>query len=385
MSSEKKCLVIMTTVPATLKFHEGFIQHAHESGYDVHCITSMVSSGVEVSDMNYMTLHRVDMTREISGYKDLVSLLKITQKIICLKPDVLHVSTPKAALLGLIAGRICRTEKLVYTLRGVRYLGSAGVKRKILELAEKFTCSLAHVVISTSIFSRNEVIGNSVCNSSRIKVFGQGTGNGVDAVRLFNPELYDTERSKIKFIPKDDINSKVVLYVGRVVREKGINELVEAWSRISAEHAPVILILAGEVESHDKPSFKTLETIRSDSSIIQLGRIPHKEIPELLTICDLLVLPSYREGFGIAPLEANAMMKPVVVTRIDGLQEAVLDGETGLHVDVRSSEQLAEAVNKLLRDSELRLHLGSNGRDRVLSDFAPIEIWNSYLRVYSTT
>lgn len=203
----------------------------------------------------------------------------------------------------------------------------------------------------------------------------------MDVEGRFNPaRLSHGVREKIRNFYKIPESALVIGYVGRIVRDKGITELAAVWQQLRRRHPDLYLFLIGPEEPHDPIPRKTKEVLEADARVIFTGSM--REPEELYTAMDILVLPTYREGFPIVPLEAAAMQLPVVATWVDGCREAVINGITGLLVPPKDTEKLAAALEVLIKDPDLRKLMGMAGRERVLREFKPENIWKSLYGKY---
>jgi glycosyltransferase involved in cell wall biosynthesis len=210
---------------------------------------------------------------------------------------------------------------------------------------------------------------------------GKGTANGIDCTKAFNleamnPEAKNKTRQQYGIQPFD----YVVGYVGRIVYEKGIEELAEAWALLKMQYPNLYLMIVGEQEPQDSVSSDVMEMLFKDDHVVFTGH--QKNVAEYYIAMDLHVLPSHREGLGLTPLEAGAMEIPSVVTNIDGLKETVINEKTGIKVPVKDPVKLAEAIDSLLKDPEKARRFGQTAREMVQKKFRPEIIWNELLQHY---
>ena len=225
-----------------------------------------------------------------------------------------------------------------------------------------------------------------LCRAEKIKVLLNGTINGIDAETIFNPDRFDANvRYDVRKAYNIPAEALVVGFAGRIVRDKGIIELAQAWKVLSKEFSNAHLVIIGPFEPQDPVPLEIEQQLRSDERVHLTGWIEPEQIPEYFLAMDLLALPTYREGFGNVLLEASAMRLPIVVSRVPGCIDAVIDGKTGMLVPSHDATALAEALSIYLRDSALRNRHGLAGRDRVLRDFRPEDmsraIYLEYVRL----
>jgi glycosyltransferase involved in cell wall biosynthesis len=379
--NHQKTLVHVTTIPETLVFLQGQISFMKERGFAVHVVSSPGPMLEKVGHREGVPVHGVSMERRISPLADVRSICSLFFLFRKLRPTLLHAHTPKGGLLGVLAGRMTGAKSVVYTLHGLRYATAKGWRRKLLQSAEAMTCGLADRVFAVSLANQRQAVADGICPEGRIRLLARGSCNGVDSLGRFNPEklkpsLRAETRRKFR-IP----DSGVVLgYVGRIVRDKGITELWEAWCSLKDQNPEIYLLIVGPIEEQDPLPCSVMARLTADERVRMVGWADDP-VP-FYAAMDVFVLPTYREGFPISPLEAAAMELPVIASRVDGCVEAVADGMTGLLVPPRDSKALAEALQRLILKPELRERMGRAGRQRVLSDFRPEVIWEELYQSY---
>jgi glycosyltransferase involved in cell wall biosynthesis len=270
----------------------------------------------------------------------------------------------------------------VYHIHGLPLMTATGLKRRLLQATERVACALAHQVLCVSQSVRDVAIAERLCPPSKIKVLLHGSVNGVDAVGRFNPRSLPVDaRHEVRVrygIPPD---ARVAGFVGRVVRDKGLTELAQAWQGLRAAYADLHLLIVGPFEPQDPLPVDVETLLRSDPRIHLAGECV--DMPPLYAAMDLLVLPTYREGLGIVALEAAAMELPVVATRIPGCVDAVNDEVTATLVPVRDAVALGDAVRRYLDDANLRRRHGQAGRQLVLRNFAQPALWEALHQEYT--
>jgi glycosyltransferase involved in cell wall biosynthesis len=378
-------LIHVTTVPFTFIFFYGQIGYMLHRGLEVQGVSSSTNGDLKaVAARENIPMHAIDMTRRINPLADLGALTRLYRLFRKLKPTIVHAHTPKGGLLGVLAARLARVPVVIYGMHGLPFVTAQGLKRKLLCWTEAISCRVAHRVIAVSFSMRQRALAEGFCREDKIRVLGLGSANGVDAEGRFNPEKLRPgvreETRKIYHIPE---GSPVLGFVGRIVKDKGIIELAEAWNLLRTEFPSLYLILVGGVESQDPVPAPILEQLKADPRVRFCGHVSDP-IP-LYAIMDILTLPTYREGFPVSVLEAAAMGLPVVATRVDGCTEAVVDGATGVLVPPRNAMELALAIARLMVNPELRRRLGEAGRQRVLREFRPEiicqELYKNYLEL----
>jgi glycosyltransferase involved in cell wall biosynthesis len=303
------------------------------------------------------------MRREIAPLADLVSLLRLWWVLWRLRPDVAEFSTPKAGLLGGLASWLAGVPARVYMLRGLKLETSKGIKRAILLAAERASSRFAQVVLCNSESMRSEAVALGVAPSAKMQLLGSGSSNGVDVER-FSPGPSDV-RSRLN-IPDE---APVVGFVGRLTRDKGIPELVEAFDTILKDAPEARLLLVGWFDaSEDALGAGVRARIESHPRIHCTGFVV--DTAPYYRAMDLMVLPSWREGFPNVVLEAAATGLPVITTECTGSRDSVVPEVTGLLIPPGYPEAISEAVLKLLRDPRQRRRMGDAARDWVCAHFA---------------
>lgn len=356
-----------------LKGQLGFLQKYMEVilvAKDTGDLRSLAESeGVDYRD--------VDMHREISLIDDFKSLLKLIRLFRKERPDIVHANTPKGALLGLLAAKLTGVPKRVYNVNGLRFETTTGNFRRLLIAMEKLACACATKVIPQS-NGVADVVRREHITKKPLNVILNGSGNGVD-IEYFNPDNSEI-RAKASEIRKNGLN---FVFVGRLVGDKGVNELVEAFNRLSQDSAEVFLHLVGPREEKLDPiAESTLKTIENNERIFEYGR--QSDVRPFLAAADVFILPSYREGFPNVVLEAGAMGLPCIVSDVNGATDAVKDGVNGLIVPKRDCDALYNAMRQLTTDSPLLASMASVARDMVKKRFNRPDVWKATLEMYQS-
>jgi glycosyltransferase involved in cell wall biosynthesis len=369
-------LVHVTTVPMTFLFLGGQLGYMRNRGFELHGISS---SGAQLEEG--IPVHVVRMHRRITPLHDLVALFCIWKVLRHIRPQIVHSHTPKGGLLGMMAAGLFRVPVRVYHMRGLPFVTATGLKRVLLRWSEIISCTLSHQIICVSHSLRETAIAEGVCPAGKIKVLLSGSGNGVDAENRFNPaRVGERNRHEVRVrldIPQDAL---VIGFVGRVVRDKGVVELIQAWETLNKEFDSLHLLIVGPFESQDPVPLGVRGTLRHDPGIRLTGMVG--DVSPLYSAMDVVALPTYREGFPNVPLEAAAMELPVVASRVVGCVDAVQDGMTGTLVPPHDSAALTDAIRLYLNDPDLRRRHGQAGRERVLREFRQEAIWEALYQEY---
>lgn len=367
-------LVIITTVPTTLNFFRGQVGFLKERGFMVHAVSSPGDELQEFGRREGVPVHAVVMPRAVTPLQDLPALLRLVRLFRGLRPTIVHAHTPKGGVLGVLAARLAGVPLVVYTIHGLPFVRARGLKKWLLWLSELASCRGAHQVLAVSQAMRRQALAHGLCPSHKIEVLGPGSINGVDAEGRFNPDRFpDPVRKQLRASLGIPAEAVVVGFVGRIVRDKGIEELALAWKELRRHYPHLYLVLVGREEPQDPISHGAREILTSDSRVRWTGSVA--DPAPYYAIMDLVVLPTHREGFPVVPLEAAAMGLPVITTTVDGCPEAVVDGVTGLLVPPRDVPSLTRTLEILVSDDKFRKRLGTAGRKRVFDTFAPTHIW----------
>lgn len=336
-------------------------------------------------EAKYPGVHKipVSMHREISPLQDLKSLFELYRVFKKNKYMIIHSHTPKAGLLCAIAGFFARVPVRIHTFTGQRWVTISGPTRFFLEMLDRLVAKLNTHNFTDSPSQMDFLISEKIVQPSKISVIHKGSFGGIDLKR-FNPERNDVLLAAEQIRKELNLTQDTfkILYLGRVTRDKGIIELIEAFKLLQSEfREKVQLLLVGPREQQLDPlPEKTLHEIENNKGIISVG---FTNTPEnYFYVCDVFTLPSYREGFGTVILEAAAMEKPSIGTNIYGVSDAIANGETGFLCKLHDVNDLYLKIKLLIQNKELREKLGKNGRIRVVKDFDQDILTNATITEY---
>ena len=377
----RRRVVHVTTVPMSLRFLRGQAAFMRERGYDLAAVSSPGDELDAFGDDEGVPVRGVAMSRQISPVADVRSLLKLRRALRQLKPDLVHAHTPKGGLLGMAAAASIRVPRRIYHVRGLPLMGASGRRRELLRRAERASARLAGRVLCVSRSLREVVVDEDICPPDKVRVLAGGSGNGVDADVWFNPDRlrFDT-RDKVRAKHGIPADATVIGFVGRIVGDKGVRELLAAFASLRPRFPEARLLVIGPAEERDALPPEALQKLREGEGVHWIG--PAWETPPLYAAMDVVALPSYREGFPNVPLEAAAMGLPCVVTNVPGCVDAVLHNATGLHVPPRDAGALAAALAAYLSDAKLRRRHGAAGRERVRREFRQAVVWQALADEY---
>ena len=299
----------------------------------------------------------VPMERHISLLKDLKSLWRMWRVLRREKPDMIHSMTPKAGLISMMAGWLTGVPVRVHTFTGLVWPTTSGLKRRILMATDWLTCACATHIIPEGEGVKNDLLNHSITHKP-IKVLGYGNIKGID-LEHYNPELFDKRLDDTGF---------TFVFVGRIVRDKGMNELISAFDRLHLEYPETRLVLVGRREDNlDPVSQKTLDRIERGEGIEAVGG--QHDVRPFYAEADALVFPSYREGFPNVVIEAGAMGLPSIVTDINGAREIIIDGQNGVIVPPRDEQALYLAMKHFVEHPDQIASLARNARPLIASRY----------------
>lgn len=357
---KKKKIIRACTVSQSLVFVTDLLPELMRE-YEVVLLSSPGEELDEAKAQYGVKTITVPMERHISVLKDFVSLCRLIIIFLRERPDIVHSMTPKAGMLCMLAGWLTWVPVRVHTFTGLVFPTSTGMKRRILMFTDWLTCACATHVIPEGEGVKADLLNNGITKKP-LQVLGYGNVMGVD-LSYYSRLRVSGERLKVK-------DEFIFLFVGRIVRDKGINELVKAFLRLHNNHPNTKLYLVGPFEdSLDPISSETRQAISQNNSIDAVGAKRGDELLAYYAAADCFVFPSYREGFPNTVLEAGAMELPSIVTDINGSREIIIEGKNGVIVPPRDEQALFEAMKEMLENTEKRKEMAANARRLIAQRF----------------
>lgn len=376
----KTKLIRITTVPISLKvLLKG--QHAFMSknGFEVVGVSSSGQELIDVHNEEKIRTSALEMTRTIAPLKDLKSLWDFYKLCKRERPHIVHSHTPKAGIVGMLGAKLAGVPIRLHTVAGMPLMEASGIKRKVLNFIEKLTYSCANKVYPNSKGLYDFILENNFTRKSKLKVIADGSSNGINTnyFSLSEVEGFDLEKLKLSLgISSEDF---VFIFVGRLVGDKGINELIEAFAKLNSKN--VKLLLVGSLEQDLDPlNTETLKEIETNSNIISVGF--QKDVRSYFAISDALVFPSYREGFPNVVMQAGAMGLPAIVSDINGCNEIIIEGQNGMIIPVKNADAIQKAMTILLEDKDHYSFLKQNARRFIAERYEQQVVWDALLIEY---
>jgi len=375
-------LIRITTVPVSLSVLLKDQLRYMSNYFELLAVSSPEKILEQVGIREGVRTAPIPMTRAITPIKDLKALWRLYKLLKKEKPAIVHTHTPKAGLLGMMAGRLAGVPIRMHTVAGLPLMENKGVKRRILDFVERLTYGCATGVYPNSKHLADFILENGYCSPEKMKVLGNGSSNGINT-RFFEPNE-ELSKTACELKKKFSLTNKdfVFVFVGRLVKDKGIEELVAAFSALKEKYPHIKLLLVGPYEPERDPlSPETHKVIETDPSIIHAGF--QQDIRPYLMISQALAFPSYREGFPNVPMQAGCFNLPSIVTDINGCNEIIEDGKNGLIIPVKNEKALKQAMETLLTNSTIYLTLQSNARRMIVDRYEQKYLWELLLKEYN--
>lgn len=378
----KKKLIRITTVAESLsillKGQLGFMN----AYYDVVGVSTNSKFLDQVGVNEKVKTIPVLMTRKITPFQDLKSLFVMYKVLKSEKPFIVHTHTPKAGLLGMIASYFVRIPNRLHTVAGLPVMEAKGFKRIVLLFVEKITYMFATKVYPNSAGLKEFILENNLTKENKIEVIGNGSSNGIDTSHFDKSLFKDSDLNKLKHDIGVKANDFVFLFVGRLVKDKGINELVSSFSEMAKTNNNLKLVLVGGFEHDLDPLLPfTLEEIKNNNQIISVGF--KEDVRSYFCISNVFVFPSYREGFPNVVLQASSMELMSIVTDINGANEIITHKENGLIIPVKNQDKLKEAMLELYTNNANYQSKKIQARINIIEKYEQKFIWQELLKTYN--
>lgn len=368
-------VIRVSTVPISLhKLLKGQMRFMQEQGFSVHLVTSPGPEIEVIKETEGCDLTIVKMSRNITPLRDFISLCRLFFLFSRMKPDIVHTHTPKAGLLGMVAAALAGVPIKLHTVAGLPWMESHGFKKRLLKQMEKLTVYFSTKVYVNSLNLLNFMRSNGIDASTvKLNLIGNGSSNGIDTDHFNRDQIAEAQTAGLKRISNHVKDGFIWLFVGRMVGDKGIAELIQAFIHIKETNPSDQLWLVGPAEKNDALPQQLLNTIEQDANIIWWDY--QDDVRPFFVAADALVFPSYREGFPNVPLQAAAMQCPMILSDINGCNEIVQNNVNGILVPVKNSGALADAMLFMRNNSELRECFKGRSLHMIREKFSNKTIW----------
>lgn len=374
-------IVRVTTVPVSLNvLLRGQLKFISENGFIVLTASANGPEVRELTQREGVEHFEIPFTRVISPFKDFLCLCKMIVLLRKVKPDIVHTHTPKAGLIGMMAAKMVGIKYRLHTIAGMPLMEAKGLSKVILQATEKITLACASSIYPNSNNLKQWIIDNLKPNLSKLKVIGNGSSNGIDTGYFKK----NNDIIKKSCIVRDELgirkNETLYIFVGRLVRDKGVTELVNAFKKINDENSHLLLL--GDFEDQREGlSEKIKDEITNNKNIHAPGFV--RDIRPYMAASDIFVFPSYREGFPNVVLQACCMDLPCIVTDINGSNEIITNNVNGLIIPPKNMHKLEEAMRLLKNERVTRMNLAQASRESVLK-YDQQKLWAHLLLEYKT-
>ena len=379
----KPILVRVTTVDISLwKLLEGQLSFMSEY-FDVYGVSSPGDKLDVVASRENIKIYPIHMTRGISPLGDLVSIWKMYKYFKYIKPTIVHSHTPKAGLVAMLAGMLAKVPIKVHTIAGLPLESRTGIKRRILSVVEKVVYHFADKVYPNSNGLKEFVLKGNLCPSNKLKIIGKGSSNGIDLDHFKKTEAVQEEGYKSRKNLGISENDFVFLFIGRIVKDKGIEQLAVAFDKIQKSRKDVKLVLLGRKEDHLDPiSQEANQIMDTNNHIIYTGY--QLDIRPYLALADCFVFPTFREGLPNVLLQACAFNLPIIASKVTGNTDIIVEGVNGLFFEAGNSDSLLEKMQIILNNDKVRDSLAIDSRRLVKEKYNRNFVWQSILSEYKS-
>ena len=361
----------------------GQMRFMKANGFDVLMISADGKELKEVIENENCRHIIVPMTRKITPFRDLKCLFQLIRIFRKERPDIVHTHTPKAGLLGMLAARFCGIKIRIHTVAGLPLMVEKGIRFRLLKFIERLTAASANHVWPNSNSLMHYIIDHRLANPRKLQVIGKGSTNGIDTHQFSRNDLDEKTIQDIKSAISYSAENRYLLFIGRLVADKGIIELVNVFTSLQQQYPDLKLIVVGGYENTLDPlPEKTVLEIGSNSSITHINWTD--EVKYYLFLAGYFIFPSHREGFPNVLLQAGAMELPVICSRIEGNVDLIIPDSTGLLFDRGSEQQMKEAIEKALSGPQTMKTMAKRLRELICSDYQQENTWQNMLEAYKS-
>ena len=379
----KKKLIRITTVPGSMGgLLRGQLKFMSQY-YDILGVSSMGPQNFleKVGEDQGVEIYPVEMTRQITLVKDLKAVWKLYKLFRREKPFIVHTHTPKAGTLGMFAAKLAGVPHRLHTIAGLPLVEATGFKRFVLNTVERITYSCATKVYPNSYGLIDIVLENRFAKREKLKVIANGSSNGINT-QHFDPSIYNQDtNNELREKYKIPLTNFVFVFAGRMVKDKGINELVSAFIKLNKQYTNTTLLLVGDMEKTLDPLLpETEHQMETNKNIVLTGW--QTDVRPFYAISNALAFPSYREGFPNVVMQASAMGMPSIVSDINGCNEIIEHYKNGVIIPTKDEEALFEAMKYLLDNPTETSKMAANSRENIVANYEQEVVWNALLEEY---
>lgn len=346
--------------------------------FDVTAISGAGKDLEEVGNREGVKTVPIEIQRQISPIKDFISLFRLYNLFRKDKPQIVHSITPKAGLLTMLAGKLAGVPIRMHTFTGLVFPSKTGLMQKILIWMDRLLCWSATHIYPEGEGVKKDLINYKITNKP-LKILANGNVNGIDIDYFSKTHFSEEEIRSLKNKLGISDSDFVYVFVGRLVKDKGINELVQAFSKLKTQNSKLLLV--GSFEEELDPLLpETIQEIEQNENIITVGF--QKDVRPFFAISDALAFPSYREGFPNVVMQAGAMDLPSIVSDISGCNEIIIQGKNGLIVPAKNVITLQHEMERIAKDTQLYKDLKNNSRKMIVERYSQELVWNDLLKEY---
>ncbi|WP_287619553.1 glycosyltransferase [Parabacteroides sp.] len=370
-------LQIINLAGSARNFIGGQFEYLRRHGYNMHLICTPDDLIYDYVKENHVKYKPVLLMRTLSIWNDVKSFFMICKYIKDNNIDTVIAHQAKARLLGTTAAFVMNVPNRIVFAHGVVFETLVGFKRRLIILIDKIVAAMSHKTVCVSRSVAKVRQDYHIEKSERVYILGSGTCGGIDTKNMFNPirlDVKEQELLKSKFgIEKDDF---VVGFCGRMVRDKGVKELVEGFDLVKQRliDKKIKLFIIGDSEARDSIDKELVTYINNHVCIIHVKKIEHTEMYKYLALFNVIVLPSYREGFGMVTIEAGAMNVPAIVSKSTGCIDSIVDGKTGLYCEI-TPESIAKKIEFMIDNPIRTKEMGRSARELIVNKYDSSIIW----------
>lgn len=379
-----KIIHIFTLSRTAISFFDGQFRYLVEHGYEIVLVAKRENGVDEFAERNGIKYIPVDIPRSMApvaigkAMRDVIRIIKAE------KPQAVFGHTPVGALVAMVSGTLAGVKKRIYYRHGIIYSTMSGLKQKLFMAEEWIVSSLATSIVNVSPSLAQKCAKDGINKSTKNYVIGKGTCGGIDAQRIFNPELLDVTRLEQERSRWGLNNVDIVFgFCGRFCKDKGTPELVDAFELFKTRHPEltVRLLMVGPFDERDILPETIKQKMQQSADIVLTGRVNKSEIPYFYRLMDCFIFPSHREGFGMCVIEASAMEVPVLVAPSHGCIDSISEGESGYYVDI-TAEGICDGMERIMDSKDMK-KIGVRGRKFVLDNFDYKVLWPKVFDLYN--